>query len=800
MKKIVLFLMLLLPVLVHAEMWKEHQQFVSSGIKNNIDAPDCVYMLVNNSLSRFDKASCEIQPLKSSSGMSEDIAVNQIYYNYDKQYLLVVYINSNIDIIKSDRTVVNVPALKNMTLQGCSKTINDVTFGPDRIYISTGFGFFAIDDTNFETKDYHNFGQSFRSLIRLGSGLIAAVGDSLYYSSSTTPNKLADFSAISLLGNRIITSNGQLVNANFAKLYGINDSRFFIYVSCSLDSSYMKRMEINIVDDNVSLSKVQIARYATPGVLNIQHTPSGFIWNIAATNANYYITNALGENYTKITGTRNAIYSCNPAGDGQIWGLGADGLFKNSASSVLYKTNAITIINPYWASYNPNNGKLYLTCTAATPEMRSELREGCMNYDGSTWRSGGYRWTSAVQAKNSNHSGWRPEIDKSKPSTHYVGTWYCGLAKVVNDTVVAIYDERNSPVVPSKNNYYRCVHGYGLDSQGNLWMVESMDQSLHNTAFQNAAMVLPADKQYLNNNTTIDDWKSYYIPGTINITSSTFNSFAIGKEDVKVYTPGNGGSSNNYLLLWRGGLDEEQEIKQYSSATDQYGAIISHGLNPRLAADSTGMIWVGGSGVYYFDPTTAFADDVLRVTRPRTSSGSITLDGVNVTHIEVDYLNRKWISTNGFGVYLLSPDGTEILKHFDNENSIMPSALVYSTCAMGNTGRVMIITSNGVVEYMENAEEEAQSALTALEVYPSLVLPNFTGLLTISGLASGSQVRISDRQGNIMTELTSENNVATWDCCDDNGERVATGTYDIFIAASGEDMPEEPQASVKIIK
>ena len=86
-KKLLIAVMLLLPAVLHGEGWKQHPQFVASGIKNNIDADNYVYMLVNSNLSRLEKATGDIQMMKKSVGMTEDVPVTQIYYNYDKQYL-----------------------------------------------------------------------------------------------------------------------------------------------------------------------------------------------------------------------------------------------------------------------------------------------------------------------------------------------------------------------------------------------------------------------------------------------------------------------------------------------------------------------------------------------------------------------------------------------------------------------------------------------------------------------------------------------------------------------------------------
>ena len=45
------------------------------------------------------------------------------------------------------------------------------------------------------------------------------------------------------------------------------------------------------------------------------------------------------------------------------------------------------------------------------------------------------------------------------------------------------------------------------------------------------------------------------------------------------------------------------------------------------------------------------------------------LSGQFITDIEVNSNNQKWISTASSGVFLVSEDGTEILRHF-TENQI----------------------------------------------------------------------------------------------------------------------------------
>ena len=814
-KNLLIAVMLLLPAGLHGEGWKQHPQFVASGIKNNIDAGNYVYMLVNSNLSRFEKATGDIQMLKKSVGMTEDVPVTQIYYNYDKQYLLVLYLNLNMDVIKSDGTVVNVPALKDMLLQGCDRTVNDVTFDDGIIYVSTGFGYFVIDDTTFTTKEYRNYGVSIRSLVPVSGGLAAAVGDSLYYSRTTSPERFSSFEAISPLGNRdtsvwtqqnkgVYIYMGKPVKVTYAKLDRFNDSRLFLYVMCNLDSAYVKRLEINRQGDSISLNKFQYARFgSTQGLLNFQPTPTGYLWNLLATNAAYYTTNGVGENYKSVSGKGAGIFSCYPAGDGTLWGFGANGLFKNTAATTYYKASSYTLALPYWASYNQHTGRLYMNNAApssllAAPSTTSTKFTANV-YDGNMWRDNGCIWATStpdpvnwpLPVSKKNSSGYRITFDPNHSDTYYVGTWYSGLYKVVNDTVKTVFDETNSPIVGASNGYYRCIKGYGFDSQGNLWIAQNDDGA----PARGVIMALPADK--LNNATyTADDFITYSIPGT-QVAGSKFNTFAIGKDDVKVFCPGD---FTKPIVLWRGDLNGEQETKSYTQVTDQKNTQFEFDktVHPYLTSDSTGLIWVGASCLFYFDPTTGFGDE-LRVTRPVNANGEFVLEGTSVVHhIEVDYLNRKWVGTSSHGVYLLSADGTEILKHFDTSNSILPSDNVYSICAMGNTGNVMFITSNGVVEYMENYE--APVDLGNLEVYPNPVLPDFTGLVTINGVARGRQVKICNAQGEVLKEFVHDSAILTWDTCTAAGERVETGSYAIYVSNAEGEYPAVPQLYVKVVK
>ena len=66
--------------------------------------------------------------------------------------------------------------------------------------------------------------------------------------------------------------------------------------------------------------------------------------------------------------------------------------------------------------------------------------------------------------------------------------------------------------------------------------------------------------------------------------------------------------------------------------------------------------------------------------------------------------------------------------------------------------------------------------------YPNPVTPDYSGLITISGLTYDADVKITSSNGALIAEGRSNGGMFTWDGCDRQGRRVASGVYMVITA------------------
>lgn len=721
--------------------WRLHVPFVGTNVKSVVETRLYVYYLAGDNLFRLDKENNENESLSVINDLS-DMTISQIYYNKVKDYLVVVYSNSNIDVIKSNGAVVNMPEIKDAVMTA-GKTINDVTFGPGLIYLATDFGYAVIDDSKFVIKESHLYGEPMVSVAQVGDYLLLSTADKFYYGFADEYHEL--LSSFNL-------ATDSKVNC---RIWPIDDQTFF----CMTGWTFQTKIEE--LDDgtlNFVPSTIIMGSSITP-----QSTvDGGFLLNVPS-QGQCYETGPDGGT-AELLEVENEICSAHPAGQGDLWAAGVQGLHIIGKGG-FYLPNALSFSTPFWMTYNKSKDLLYVTPPSANGFFSSTTPTAVNTFDG-------IKWDDVTPDDAPENGCYWVEFLPDAPDTYFLGTWRDGLLKVVNNEIVFKYDNTNSPIKKS----YSMHPITSIDRNGNVWVVQPYENK------ENYVMVLPAAKAKLNQ-TTAEDWTTLEIDGiyTGHSQRGRFLSTRYNNHDIKVFTDGD---FEMPVFFWvtDDGLSSRPQQASYNKLIDQDGQSFAWTNIMCFAEDLNGIVWMGCTeGVITFNPAQAFSNDfrVNRIKVPRndgTGMADYLLDGIQVNDIAVDGANRKWIATQSSGLFLVSADGTKIINRFNMTNSPLSSNTVYQVCCNPNSNSVYLTTPAGLYEYFSDSSP-AEPTYDNIYAYPNPVRPEFMSDVTIMGLMDNSLIKIADASGFVIRQLKSTGGMATWDCCDQNGDRVKTGVY-----------------------
>ncbi len=745
-KRIIAMLALMLSLCAMAQNavgdWIIHTSFVGNEVTAVAEGQRWVYYQSGSNLFRLDKETQENESLSIVNDLS-DMVISNIYYNSDKDYLVVIYTNSNIDIILSDGQVVNMPEIKDAVMTS-SKAINDVTFASGLIYLAADFGYVVVDDSKFVVKESHLYSEPISSIAQVGQYLLIVVNGNVFYGNANEYHE------------QLTSFEPSILNKNDVKhIYPIDDHSFFYM------TGWTKKAKIELNDEGDVIFKLEDVLRGDATL--VQKTVGGFLLNDTGQKL-CFKTNEKGDTLSSVA-TGGELCSAHPKGDGTLWAAGPKGLHQLNSESY-FLPNALTFGTPFWMTYNKSKDLLYVSTPTANGFFSGMLPLVINTYDG-------MKWTDVTPEGSPKYGGYWLEFMPDDANTYFVGSWTKGLYKVANNEIAVNYDATNSPLVKFKGAMHPVT---SIDRYGNVWVVEPYENK------ETPVMVLPAAKAKLSE-TTVEDWVT---PKIRNLDSedsqrSSFLSTRYGNHDIKIYSDGN---FETPVFMWNSAgqlsLDPEQEFLK--TFTDQDGLPYAWTHVICFAEDLNGLVWMGSTeGVISFNPAQAFSGNfrVNHIKVPRndgTGMADYLLDGIQVNGIAVDGANRKWIATQSSGLFLVSPDGTQIIKKFNTTNSPLATNTVYKVCCNPNSNSVFITTPAGVYEYFSDSTP-AETSYSNIYAYPNPVRPDFAGDVTITGMMDNSLIKIADASGNVIRQLKSTGGMATWDCCDQNGERVKTGVY-----------------------
>lgn len=801
LKKGIVMLMLLVALMSRAQYtageWVLHPSFAGANVQNCMDVGDKIYYLASGSLFCLDKDTQENESLNKSNYLS-DFTIDGIYYNYIKHYLVIAYDNSNIDILQDNGKVINLPEIKDAIINS-EKSITNVSFGDgNRMYVATKFGYVVYDDSKFIVKESHIYNTTVNSLFEYGNNLVAVIDNRALVAPVTGEHDTKNsFHPITLTGSakqyytymkmtRI--ADRVFVDAQWIDTIATtttNQQGQEVTTYSYKNYSYCYTSSFSGTGTEATMKFVALVGAMADNVLP---SANGFIANFKAYGF-YYTFDSNGASPKKVTATKE-LYTSAPGGNGTLWALGLNGLHQSGDEANYYHPNGISIAgNPFWLAFSPGQNKVYVQTSgdnflfSATEAWQPF--EVC-TFDGQTWRNE----TPSGVPTGQGGSAYNISFDPNDNNTYFYGSRTQGLVKISNGTLQYIF-------TGSPGGKYRAVQTF--DSQGNLWCAYPYALLSSNSY---PLIMLPKAKVSASS-ITASDWKRFDVPEIVDggLKRATI---AVGKDDIITYS--NGGYYEAILFIDPRGVADQAKPKvhSYTSFLDQDDKMVSWTYMRTMTADLTGKIWLAIDGVVSLDPTQAFNDNfrVNHIKVPRndgTGLADYLLEGISVNTIAVDANNYKWIGTNGSGLYQVSEDGSQIINQFTTSNSFLPSDVIYNVVCNTNNNSVYILTANGFVEY-RSFSGGGSSQLSEVHCYPNPVTPDFTGLLTITGVGSNAIVKVADSAGNVIKTLKSAGGIATWDCCDANGDRVNTGVYFVLASTDGNSSNNSIVAKFLVVK
>ncbi len=776
MKKLALILLLALTACLafannYNEYWNTHFSYYNT--KRVCATENKVFGVANNHLFSITKEDGAIDTYTKIDGFSEN-EINDIQYSKEYKSLIIVYTNSNIDILESNGDIYNIPDLyqKNLSVD---KTVNQITIDKEYAYLATNFGIVVVNIKKKEIANTYIIGPDATKVPVYGIAIddkhIYALSNDYIFKAQKEGVNLLDFNfwqedKISLNTTKSCKSLYKFANSLFTIK---SDSIVYQYTTKWNDfynsGSYAK---ISTSSDRLFISVGYNGLIAYKNDLTEDTSIGHGTWDTdynPQTDTYYFATNTLGITSYKIGGPSNRyIPHCPKLTDGQRLIYSGDRMYLLNGRGHLtdrgYKQPIISFVeNKQWKSLFPTEMGLYDYIAYA--------------FD-----------VTSVATDPKDKSHW------------FFSTFGEGVFEVKNDKIIALYNHANTngEIKSANNDYYhynRC-DGLEFDSYGNLYTALSSvtnPVSIYSTS-------TGWENLDLKTSSCRFEWSNSLI------FTSKYRALLVTR-------------SNPAILFWHDNKTpfdtSDDKIKYYQSNTwiDKDGKSVSPTYIYDAQEDKNGTLWVGSEmgPILLPNPDKIFTNTDYRCTRVKINrdddSGlaDYLLDGETIYAIEIDYGNRKWLGTANSGLYLVSEDGTETIEHFTKENSPLSSNSISDLELNPKTGELFIATPEGVYSYKTDSTEPVKEASKeTIYAYPNPVRPEYFGDVIIGGLEDNSLVWITDASGDLVFKDRTVGGSISWNCKNRTGQDVSGGVYMVLVSNENSDKPKSVATKILIVR
>lgn len=350
-----------------------------------------------------------------------------------------------------------------------------------------------------------------------------------------------------------------------------------------------------------------------------------------------------------------------------------------------------------------------------------------------------------------------------EPGHLFFASSFGGLLEKTSNGVWWKFDADNSALQDNRVNQLDCrVNDMAFDRQGNLWMLNALSPQ---------GLVC-----YVRDGT----WKSYDLraagnsderPGKIMVDYWGTKWVSFNNSELSVFKTDGNSVQGLAVDLNRGNTLTTEKV--YCFVEDQLG-----------------HVWIGTDrGIKVIDQHARMFDspsgnkssvNAKTIKVPKDGFLVDLLGNSQVNAIAVDGANRKWIGTNGDGIYLVSDDGMDEIHHFTVENSPLLSDNITAVAVHDKTGEVFIGTDMGLVGYRGTATVTEGNPKEEARAFPNPVRPGYEGLINVRGLPSNAIVKITDTKGMLIYQGRATGGQISWDGYALDGKRPASGVLFVF--------------------
>lgn len=773
MKNIVLILLLFLSLSGVAKAdgtgsWRSYLSYYNTTQVE--ETSNSLFAIANGSLYSYGKEDQSLRFYSMQNGLNGN-GISHIKYNSSTESLIITYSDGNIDLLAADGTY-NIPFLQNSTLVN-DKSVNSIYIYKEYAYLSMKIGIVVVNMRKNEIADTYRLKSEVRSVSIKGDRIYAATSTGLLSAS---------------MKDNLLDSNkwGEVAISTTAfDAKSIYRLELFNNTICML----VNGKGVYYLKDDLSVGNLCI----DGSIKDIRVCGKNLLAN---TSKSVYICSSLTGVKSVATGTINDVSSRNGS---NFWiAAGADGLVGmklNGDKMVVEVSNLVSLENSPKRNFCDfmtfQQGKLLVTGGGRWSD-RFNRPGTLMVLEDDKW----FNFDESAVTKKSKirfSDVTSVAVDPKDPNHYFASTWGEGVYEFKDNEYINLHNRKNSTLASATSdgslNYTR-VEGLKFDKEGNLWMTNTAQNSCINVLKSDGTWKALKSDAYnvLNNQTLVDK---------LLITSKGHKWVNIPRGDVAVV-----------VFYDNGTIDDTSDdvVNQFSDfkLNRPNGESISVNGYYCIAEDKNGMIWIGTNRGPIICPVPDYAitnpEKVYATRIIRSIQDDIPtyfMDNMKVTAIAVDGGNRKWLGTEGNGVFLVNEDGSETIENFTIENSPLLSNKINSIAINNHTGEVFFGTESGIISYMSDASDGRED-YSDVYAYPNPVRPEYDDKVVITGLMSDSNVKITDMAGNLVYQAKSYGGQLTWNCRNNSGSRVASGVY--LVLASTPEAKESVVSKILVIK